>query len=247
MVVGKKNEERVEARWQTFNNLGFRGLLEGPIRPGVRARKGEAPSKAERGGWSKESESAVRLEALSAPKDRLKRSGGTCKLGADIFPNGRPSGSGAGDSGLMSSKQAILPHSGGASGAGYKEIYNRQRAANAANQTHSGMQWQETAIELIRSLMDNMVTTRSIEVKRRCMQSIENEVSKLAYDSAILHRERIRYSRPCFLLVSHPIHSPLAASQFRRQRREYADTSYDDAVGSFPRSQVRRDGGVDVA
>jgi hypothetical protein len=29
-------------------------------------------------------------------------------------------------------------------------------------------------------------------VKRRCMQSIENEVSKLAYDSAILHRERMR-------------------------------------------------------
>ena len=55
------------------------------------------------------------------------------------------------------------------------------------------LQWQETAVDLIRSLMDNMVTTRSIEVKRRCMQSIETEVAKLAYDSAILHRERMRY------------------------------------------------------
>ena len=194
VVVGKRNDERVEARWQTFNTSGYRGLLEGPLRPGVRAKKCEGFLKAERGGGRKESESAARLEALAEPKERLSRAPVTRSLGADIIPNGRPSGSGAGDSTLMSGKQAILPHSGGASGVGYKEIYNRQRAANAANQTQSGMQWQETAIELIRSLMDNMVTTRSIEVKRRCMQSIENEVSKLAYDSAILHRERIRYT-----------------------------------------------------
>jgi hypothetical protein len=41
--------------------------------------------------------------------------------------------------------------------------------------------------------MDNLISTRSIEVKRRCMQSIENECAKLAYDSAILHRERMRF------------------------------------------------------
>ena len=57
----------------------------------------------------------------------------------------------------------------------------------------SAGEWQDTAVELIRSLMDNLISTRSIEVKRRCMQSIENEAAKLAYDSAILHRERMRF------------------------------------------------------
>jgi chromosome segregation ATPase len=57
----------------------------------------------------------------------------------------------------------------------------------------SAGEWQDTAVELIRSLMDNLVSTRSVEVKRRCMQSIENEAAKLAYDSAILHRERMRF------------------------------------------------------
>jgi chromosome segregation ATPase len=54
-------------------------------------------------------------------------------------------------------------------------------------------EWQDTAVELIKSLMDNLASSRSIEVKRRCMQSIENETTKLAYDSAILHRERMRF------------------------------------------------------
>lgn len=68
-----------------------------------------------------------------------------------------------------------------------------REARKTGLRTKKNIEWQDTAIDLIRSLMENMITTRSIDVKKRCMQSIENEVSKLAYDSAILHRERMRY------------------------------------------------------
>ncbi|EKX44311.1 hypothetical protein GUITHDRAFT_153024, partial [Guillardia theta CCMP2712] len=74
-------------------------------------------------------------------------------------------------------------------------LQNSKRLASARPVARKppGQEWQETSVELIRSLMENMITTRSIEMKKKCMQSIENEVSKLAYDSAILQRERKRY------------------------------------------------------
>ena len=72
------------------------------------------------------------------------------------------------------------------------ERTKRAMAGLEAGRKSAG-EWQDTAVELIRSLMDNLISTRSIEVKRRCMQSIENEAAKLAYDSAILHRERMRF------------------------------------------------------
>ncbi len=53
--------------------------------------------------------------------------------------------------------------------------------------------WQDTAQELVRSLLDNLLSTRSADVRRRCAQSIEAEVSRLALDSAALHRERLRF------------------------------------------------------
>ena len=71
------------------------------------------------------------------------------------------------------------------SSVGASSRLGRERAGKGGKGGGQEERWQDTAIELIRSLMDNMVTTRSIEVKRRCMQAIENEVSKLACDSAI--------------------------------------------------------------
>jgi hypothetical protein len=122
VVLSRKNEERVEARWQTFNTSGYRGLLEGPIRPGSCARKSNAfPAKAERA-------VTARLEALSVPKERGARKAGLPRSAAassDILPGGRASSSGWNDSAGMASK-SLLPHSGGATGAGYKDMYNRQ-------------------------------------------------------------------------------------------------------------------------
>ena len=56
-----------------------------------------------------------------------------------------------------------------------------------------GASWQDTTQELIRSLLDNILTARSADVRRRCAQSIEAEVTRLALDSAALHRERLRF------------------------------------------------------
>jgi len=70
------------------------------------------------------------------------------------------------------------------------------RDANGGRVRRMLGEMQETSMELVHSLLENICTTRSMDVRRRCMQSVESEVAKLAYDSAVLHRERLRSPPP---------------------------------------------------